>query len=47
MRGMNDFVYGEHDHVAFLGEYKPVRSAVDVGRLPRHVLVEIDAIPAV
>ncbi len=41
---MNDFpamneVYGRH-----FGEHRPARSTVEVGRLPKDVLVEIDAI---
>ncbi|NJD09188.1 MAG: RidA family protein [Gemmatimonadetes bacterium] len=44
LRSMNDFaalneVYGRH-----FGTHKPARSTVEVARLPRDVLVEIDAI---
>ena len=44
LRDMNDFaamneVYGRH-----LGDHRPARSTVEVARLPKDVLVEIDAI---
>jgi len=44
LKNMADFavmneVYGRH-----FGEHKPARSTVEVARLPRDVLVEIDAI---
>lgn len=44
LRSMNDFaamneVYGRH-----LGTHRPARSTVEVARLPKDVLVEIDAI---
>jgi 2-iminobutanoate/2-iminopropanoate deaminase len=44
LRSMNDFaamneVYGRH-----FGSHKPARSTVEVARLPKDVLVEIDAI---
>jgi len=46
LKDMNDFnamneVYGE-----FFGEYKPARTAVQVARLPRDVMVEIECIAA-
>jgi 2-iminobutanoate/2-iminopropanoate deaminase len=44
LKSMNDFaamneVYGKH-----FGAHKPARSTVEVARLPKDVLVEIDAI---
>jgi 2-iminobutanoate/2-iminopropanoate deaminase len=46
LRSMNDFgamneVYGRH-----FGEHRPARSTVEVARLPKDVLVEIDAVAA-
>lgn len=47
MKDMNDFVAVNKIYEAFFGEHKPARSAVEVARLPRDALVEIEAIAAV
>lgn len=44
---MNDFVAVNKIYEAAFGEHKPARSAVEVARLPRDALVEIEAIAAV
>lgn len=47
MKDMNDFVAVNKIYESAFGEHKPARSAVEVARLPRDALVEIEAIAAV
>ncbi|KAH7338859.1 Endoribonuclease L-PSP/chorismate mutase-like protein [Rhizoctonia solani] len=42
MKNMNDFVAMNQVYADFFGEHKPARSAVEVARLPKDVLVEIE-----
>ncbi|MFA6649225.1 MAG: Rid family detoxifying hydrolase [Candidatus Izemoplasmatales bacterium] len=44
MRNMNDFAIMNAEYQAFFKDHKPARAAVEVSRLPKDVLVEIDAI---
>ncbi|MDD3126254.1 MAG: RidA family protein [Candidatus Izemoplasmatales bacterium] len=44
MRNMNDFSTMNSEYQAFFADHKPARAAVEVSRLPKDVLVEIDAI---
>ncbi|VDC04261.1 unnamed protein product [Peniophora sp. CBMAI 1063] len=44
MKDMNDFVAVNKIYEAVFGEHKPARSAVEVARLPKDALVEIEAI---
>lgn len=41
---MNDFATVNGIYANFFGDHKPARSAVEVSRLPRNVLVEVEAI---
>ena len=41
---MNDFVTVNGVYAEFFGEHKPARSAVEVARLPKDVLFEIECI---
>lgn len=41
---MNDFVAVNGIYAKFFGDHKPARSAVEVARLPKDVLVEVEAI---
>lgn len=41
---MNDFAAVNAIYANFFGNHKPARSAVEVARLPRDVLVEVEAI---
>lgn len=41
---MNDFVKFNEVYSKFFGEYKPARSCVEVARLPKDVLVEVEFI---
>lgn len=41
---MNDFVAVNGIYEKFFGDHKPARSAVEVARLPKDVLVEVEAI---
>jgi enamine deaminase RidA (YjgF/YER057c/UK114 family) len=43
---MNDFVPFNEVYAAFWGETKPARSCVEVARLPKDVLVEVEFIAA-
>ena len=47
MKDMNDFVAMNEVYAAHFGEHKPARSAVEVARLPKDVLVEIEVIALV
>jgi len=44
LKSMNDFVPVNTIYAEFFGNHKPARSAVEVARLPKDVLVEIEAI---
>jgi 2-iminobutanoate/2-iminopropanoate deaminase len=44
LKDMNDFLAMNEVYAEFFGKHKPARAAVEVARLPRDVLVEIDAI---
>jgi hypothetical protein len=41
---MDDFVAVNGVYAKFFGNHKPARSAVEVARLPKDVLVEVEAI---
>ena len=41
---MNDFDTVNRIYAEFFGEHKPARSTVEVARLPKDVLLEIEAI---
>lgn len=47
MQDMNDFVTVNMIYEAFFEDHKPARSAVEVGRLPRDALVEVEVIVTV
>ncbi|KAL0951921.1 hypothetical protein HGRIS_008575 [Hohenbuehelia grisea] len=44
LKSMNDFVAVNGIYARFFGDHKPARSAVEVARLPKDVLVEIECI---
>jgi 2-iminobutanoate/2-iminopropanoate deaminase len=44
LKNLDDFAKFNQVYAEFLGETKPARSTVQVSRLPREVLVEIEAI---
>jgi 2-iminobutanoate/2-iminopropanoate deaminase len=44
MKNMDDFAAMNEVYAEYFSEWKPVRSAVEVARLPRGVLIEIEAI---
>jgi len=44
LKNMNDFVTVNGVYGEFFGDHKPARSAVEVARLPKDVLVEIECI---
>lgn len=44
MKDMNQFVTVNGIYSSYFGEHKPARSAVEVARLPKDVLVEIEVI---
>jgi len=44
MTNLSDFANMNGVYAAFFGEHKPARAAVEVRRLPKDVLIEIDAI---
>lgn len=44
LQSMNDFVTVNGIYSKFFGEHKPARSAVEVAKLPKGVLFEIEAI---
>ncbi|KAF9444428.1 YjgF-like protein [Macrolepiota fuliginosa MF-IS2] len=44
LKDMNDFVAVNGIYANFFGDHKPARSAVEVARLPKDVLVEVEAI---
>lgn len=44
LKDLNDFSSMNEEYQRFFGDHKPARTCVEVARLPRDVLVEIDAI---
>ncbi|KAF8644257.1 hypothetical protein AX16_008612 [Volvariella volvacea WC 439] len=44
LKNMNDFAAVNAIYANFFGDHKPARSAVEVARLPKDVLVEVEAI---
>ncbi|KAG9046016.1 hypothetical protein FS837_005203 [Tulasnella sp. UAMH 9824] len=44
LKDMNDFVSMNKIYGEFFGDHKPARSAVEVARLPKDVLVEIECV---
>lgn len=44
---MNDFAAVNKIYESFFGDHKPARSAVEVARIPRDGLVEVEAIASV
>jgi 2-iminobutanoate/2-iminopropanoate deaminase len=44
LKNMDDFVTVNGIYAQFFGEHKPARSAVEVARLPKDVLFEIECI---
>jgi len=44
MKDLSDFGLMNEIYAQFFGSHKPARAAVEVSRLPRDVLIEIDAI---
>ncbi|KAF9245625.1 translation initiation inhibitor [Melanogaster broomeanus] len=44
LKNMDDFVTVNGVYAKFFGEHKPARSAVEVARLPKDVLIEIEFI---
>ncbi|PFH49829.1 hypothetical protein AMATHDRAFT_4589 [Amanita thiersii Skay4041] len=44
LKDMNDFVTVNGIYSKFFGDHKPARSAVEVARLPKDVLVEVECI---
>ncbi|HSH46863.1 MAG TPA: RidA family protein [Longimicrobiales bacterium] len=47
LKDMNDFAAMNEVYARHFGEHRPARAAVEVARLPKDVLVEIDAVAAV
>jgi len=46
LKDMNDFASVNDTYAAAMGEHRPARATVEVARLPRDVMVEIDCIAA-
>jgi len=46
LKDMNDFVGVNDAYAAAMGEHRPARATVEVARLPKDVMVEIDCIAA-
>jgi len=46
LKNMNDFVAFNEGFAKYFGEQKPARSTVEVARLPKDVLVEVEVIAA-
>lgn len=44
IKNMDDFSSVNEEYARFFGNHRPARSTVEVSRLPKDVLVEIDAI---
>ena len=47
LKDMNDFAVMNAEYSIFFSEHKPARVCVEVARLPKDVLVEIDAIAVI
>ncbi len=47
LKSMNDFAVMNEEYEKVFSEHKPARACVEVARLPRDVLVEIDAIAVI
>lgn len=47
LKDMNDFGAMNEVYARHFGDHRPARAAVEVARLPKDVLVEIDAVAAV
>ncbi|ETW86401.1 hypothetical protein HETIRDRAFT_406527 [Heterobasidion irregulare TC 32-1] len=47
LKDMNDFAAVNKIYESFFGDHKPARSAVEVARIPRDGLVEVEAIASV
>lgn len=47
MKDMNDFAVVNGIYASYFGDHKPARSAVEVARLPKDVLVEIELIASI
>ncbi len=46
LKDMNDFASVNDAYAAAMGEHRPARATVEVARLPKDVMVEIDCIAA-
>lgn len=46
LKDMNDFAHVNNAYAAAMGEHRPARATVEVARLPKDVMVEIDCIAA-
>ncbi len=44
LKNMSDFAAMNEEYARHFGDHRPARAAVEVARLPKDVLVEIDAI---
>ena len=44
LKDMNDFAAVNEEYAKFFGGHRPARACVEVARLPKDVLIEIDAI---
>lgn len=47
LKDMNDFAAMNEVYSKYFGDHKPARAAVEVARLPKDVMVEIEAVIAV
>lgn len=47
LKDMNQFAELNEVYASYFGEHKPARSTVEVARLPRDVLVEIELVSAI
>ncbi len=47
LKDMNDFAAFNEEYASVFGDHKPARSTVQVARLPRDVLVEIEMIASI
>ncbi|MGU3474014.1 Rid family detoxifying hydrolase [Paenibacillus sp. D51F] len=47
LKDMNQFAAVNEIYASYFGEHKPARSAVEVARLPKDVLVEIELIASI
>ena len=46
VKDLNDFAAVNEAYAAALGDHRPARATVEVARLPKDVLVEVDCIAA-